>query len=160
MKQVLLYVAILFMSISLVACSSNTQNENTTIGAVAGALIGGGAGSLIGQGTGRVVAVAAGAIAGGLVGGYIGHSMDSSDNAQFCECMNNNPPHKPHHWKNKKTGARYTVIPTSTQVSYNGNNNCRTYETTAWIDGKKQATQGTACRQNDGTWQTMNGNNG
>lgn len=156
MKKVLLSIAILFMSMVMVACSSNTQSENTTIGAVAGALVGGGAGAFIGQGTGKVVAVAAGAIAGALIGGAIGHSMDSSDNAQFCNTMNKCPANKARHWRNKKTGNRYTVIPTSSQMAYQGNNNCRTYQSTAYIDGKKEVTQGTACRQDNGNWQTVN----
>lgn len=142
------------LSVGLVGCSTNTQSENTGIGAVTGAVAGGLAGSLIGGGTGKVVAVAAGAVAGALLGGYIGHSMDSSDTSRMNSAMNNNPTNKATTWTNGN--AKYTVAPTSNTMTVNGNPNCRRYYTTAIIDGKKQKMSGIACRQSDGNWHTIN----
>ena len=122
--------------------SSNTQNENTGIGAVTGAVIGGVAGSAFGAGTGQAVAIGVGALAGALIGGVIGHSMDSTDNRQLCNTMENNPTNKPHHWKNQKTGAQYTMVPTSKVIAYDGNNTCRQYRSTAVIDGKQETSSG------------------
>lgn len=158
MKKVLIKLLFLMMSISVITgCSSNnTQSQNTGLGAATGAVVGGLAGSLVGAGTGQVVAIAAGAIAGGLVGGYVGHSMDSTDKTKVNQALTSNPPNKSSQWKNKKTQTSYKVTPTSNTIAYHGRANCRTYTTTA-IDanGKKHVTNGTACQQTDGTWQTV-----
>lgn len=143
--------------VGLVGCSTNTQSQNTGIGAVTGAVAGGLAGSLVGGGAGKVVAVGVGAVAGALLGGYIGHSMDSSDNNHLNNAMNNNPTNKSTTWTNKQTGARYTIAPTSNMMTVNGNPNCRRYYSTAIINGKKQKLSGVACRQADGSWHAMNG---
>ncbi|WP_114834787.1 RT0821/Lpp0805 family surface protein [Aquicella lusitana] len=139
----------------MAACSTNTREQNTGIGAVTGAVVGGLAGSAIGSGTGQVVAIGAGAIVGALVGGAIGHSMDSSDNMRATNAMENNPTNKSTHWRNKKSGTRYTVTPVSGRMTVNGNPNCRKYRTSAIIDGKRKTVYGVACRQADGSWQTV-----
>ncbi len=146
-----LVLAATIASVGLAGCSStNTQQENTGIGAVTGAVAGGLAGSLIGGGTGKAVAVVGGAIAGALIGGYIGHSMDSTDNNQMLAAMNN-PKGQSSTWVNQKTGTTYTVTPTSNMITVNGNPNCRRFYTTAIINGKKQSSSGVACQSN-GTW--------
>jgi surface antigen len=144
------------VSIALVSCSTNTQRENTGIGVATGAVAGGLAGSLIGGGAGKVVAVGVGAVAGALLGGYIGHSMDSSDKDKMNSAMTNNPTNKATTWKNSSTGTKYTVAPTSSKMTVNGNPDCRRYYSTAIIDGKKQKVSGIACQQADGTWQAVN----
>lgn len=156
MKQFALK-SILFISVlGLTSCSTNTQGENTGIGAATGAVVGGLAGSLFGQGAGKAVAVGVGAIAGALVGGYIGHNMDSTDHAKCAHVLNNNPPNHPSHWKNDKTGMAYEMTPTSKMMSYQGNPNCREYTTTSTSnDGKTQTTNNIACRQANGNWQVM-----
>ena len=148
-------ILVLILSIGLVACSTNTQKENTGIGAVTGAVVGGLAGSAFGGGTGKVVAVGVGAVAGALIGGYIGHSMDSTDSVKMNSAMNN-PTNQTTHWKNKKTGARYSMTPTSNRMTVNGNPNCRKYHSTAVINGEKHRVYGVACLQSDGTWKAVN----
>jgi surface antigen len=157
MKNVLVNIAVLISvsMLALVGCSSNTQSENTGVGAVAGAVIGGVAGSAFGAGTGQAVAVGIGAVAGALLGGYIGHSMDHSDNQTMCHTLDRNKTNHPSNWHNKKTGATYSMKPTSNVMSYNGNSYCRQYETTATISGKTQTVTGTACRQSNGSWRTV-----
>jgi len=157
MKQLLTNVAILISAsmLALVGCSSNTQNENTGIGAVAGAVVGGVAGSAFGGGTGKVVAVGVGAVAGALLGGWMGHSMDHSDNSSMCHALDNNHVGQPSSWKNRKSGARYTMRPTSDVMSYNGNNTCRKFEITGVMDDKKDTTNGIACKNSNGTWNTV-----
>lgn len=149
-----LIISVTALSVGLVGCSTNTQQENTGIGAVTGAVAGGVAGGLLGGGTGGVVA---GAVVGGLLGGLIGHSVDSSDNNKLNSAMNNNPTNKSTTWTNSKTGARYTIAPTSNMMTVNGNPNCRRYYSTAVMNGKKQKVSGIACRQSDGNWQVVNG---
>ncbi len=147
-------IAVLFGICLIASCSTNTQKENTGVGAVTGAVIGGLAGSAIGQGTGQVVAIGVGAVAGALLGGYIGKSMDSSDKANSYQAMNN-PTNHPGYWKNTKTGAVYKVTPISGMMTINGNPNCRKYIAKSTMHGKKQTTRNIACRQADGTWQTI-----
>lgn len=157
MKQIATYVVILITTamLALAGCSSNTQNQNTAVGAVGGAVVGGLAGSAIGAGTGQAVAIGAGAVAGALLGGWIGHSMDHSDNSSMCGCMDRNSAGQPSSWKNKQTGARYTMKPTSEVMAYNGNNTCRKYQITGVVNGKRETNEGIACRNADGTWRTV-----
>ena len=148
-------IAISMSVLALTGCSSNTQDQNTTIGAVSGAVVGGLAGTAFGAGTGKAVAVGVGAVAGALFGGWVGHSMDHSDNSSTCHAMDHNAPNQPSNWKNKKTGAHYSIQPTSNVMTYNGNNYCRQYESTATMSGKTQSSSGVACRQANGSWQVV-----
>ena len=154
MKDPLVKLAVLVVSIGLVGCSTNTRQENTALGAVSGAVVGGVAGSLVGAGAGQAVAIGVGAIAGALIGGTIGHSMDSSDNVHVYETMNNGPVNKAHYWKNKKTGYKYKIVPTTGRISYKGHHDCRKFYTHAIIKGKKQSLTGIACRVN-GKWHAI-----
>ena len=155
MKKLLVNLMILLASMSLVACSTNTQKENTGVGVVSGAVIGGLAGSLVGGGVGKAVAVGVGIVAGALVGGYIGHNMDHSDSMKMDSAMNN-PTNQSSTWTNSKTGATYTVKPTSKKMTVNGNSNCRKYYTKAMMNGKQQVVHGVACMQSNGTWAAVN----
>lgn len=154
MKQIVTNVAILISTsmLALAGCSSNTQSQNTGIGAVSGAVAGGVAGAAIGSGA---AAVGAGAVAGAIVGGWIGHSMDHSDNSSMSNTLDNNATGQPSSWKNKSTGARYTMKPTSSVMAYNGNNNCRKYQITGVMSGKKDTNTGVACKNSDGSWSTV-----
>lgn len=154
MKSLFVKVAIIVMSIALVGCSSNTQRENTTIGAVTGAVAGGLVGSTIGGGTGKLIAVGVGALAGALLGGEIGKNMQSTDNDNMSQALSNNPSGKTSTWKNQKTGARYSMTPTKMMV-VNGNKNCRQYQARVSMNGKLQVVNGVACLDQNGKWQTV-----
>lgn len=158
MKNSLFNTAILISAslITLVACSSNTQNQNTTVGAVAGAVLGGVAGSAIGQGTGQLLAMGAGAIAGGFLGGAIGRNMQSVDVDNVYNTLDHNRVRKTSKWTNKKTGTKYSMTPMSGTIAYKGHNICRKYHSTVTdIHGKKEKQNGIACRQSDGSWNNM-----
>jgi surface antigen len=157
MKNSLVNVALLisFSTIALVACTTNTQKENTTVGAVAGAVLGGIAGSTIGAGTGQLVAAGVGAIAGGLLGGAIGHNMESTDSEKMNNTLNHNAVRKTSKWQNSNTSTKYTMTPMSQTMHYAGHNNCRKYHSTVMIDGRQQVIDGIACKQADGNWQAM-----
>lgn len=156
MKQALIKSLVLVASACMVvSCSSsNTQGENTTIGAVSGAVVGGVAGSLIGGGVGKAVAVGVGIVGGALVGGAMGHSMDHADNNQTNYALSHTPKHKSHHWKSKN-GTTYTVIPTSKSMKMYGHSQCRKYTMTAKYNGKYEKVHGVACRRADGTWENI-----
>lgn len=154
MKQIITKISLIALIASLTACSTNTQNQNTMIGAGTGAVAGGLLGSLAsGAGSGWVIA--AGAVVGGLIGGYIGHSMDSSDSAHMNAAMDKNSINEPSNWKNDKTGIWYKIVPTSGVVKYHGNHYCRHYVAYGKHHGKTTKTNGVACRGNNGMWQQV-----
>jgi surface antigen len=150
MKDALIKAAILATSISLVvSCSStNTQGENTTLGAVGGAVVGGVAGAAVGGGA----AVAVGIVGGALVGGLIGNSMDHSDYTQTTYALNNTTHHKSYYWYNRSTGTRYTVIPTSKSMAMYGYAHCRKFTVISNVNGNKHTSHGVACRNPNGSW--------
>src|SRR5437016_181277 len=108
MKKALLKIAVVVTAISLVSCSTNTQNQNTAVGAVSGGVIGGLAGSAIGGGVGNAIAIGAGIVIGALVGGEIGSSMDSSDKSHVYTSVSSGHPAT---WKNANTHTVYNVNP-------------------------------------------------
>jgi len=152
MNKVLVKLLVLFLSFSLVACSTNTQKQNTGIGVATGAVAGGLLGSLVGGGTGQAVAIGVGIVAGALIGGSVGHSMDSSDQAHLNSAVTTGNSDS---WTNSKTKSSYTVVPSKHYITVNGNPNCRRYTTTAIIDGKTTKVHGVACRQTDGSWKAV-----
>lgn len=157
MKNSLLNLILLITisTLALVACTTNTQKENTTAGAVAGAVLGGIAGSTIGAGTGQLVAIGVGAVAGGLLGGAIGSNMENADTQKMNNTLEHNAVRKTSKWTNKKTGAQYTMTPMSRQMSYHGHDTCRKYHSTITLDGKTQAVNGVACKNEEGNWQAV-----
>lgn len=156
MKNGLLVILTTLATLGIVSCSTNTQKQNEGIGAVSGAVIGGVAGSFIGQGTGQIVAAGAGAIIGALVGYEVGKNMDNIDCKNTDVALNDNPKGKASRWTNKKTGAMYSVVPTSKPMQMGSNDYCRTYRATSVVNGQKNTMTGTACRQSNGTWKTIN----
>ena len=143
------------MSAALVACSSNTQSQNTAVGAVTGGVVGGVAGSAIGQGVGHAVAIGTGAIVGVIIGGMIGQSMDSTDKTHTYQTMNTGEMNRADTWTNPNTGTTYTIMPTSRVMTYGDYKYCRKYHSVAHINGKKHKSRGIACKNEDGTWVTV-----
>lgn len=149
MKVVLTKLAVICAVVSLAGCSTNTQNQNTGIGAVTGGAIGGLAGAAVGGGA----AIGVGLVAGALVGGIIGHSMDSTDNVQVYQSVKSG---KSTTWVNTKTGTRYKVTPRGRYMTVNGNHHCREFSTVAYYtNGETQKSYSIACRQMDGSWKTV-----
>lgn len=139
----------------IAACTTNTQKENTAIGAVAGAVLGGAAGSAIGSGTGQLIAMGVGAVAGGLLGGAIGNNMESSDSRKMNNTLDHNDTRKTSKWTNKNSHIQYSMTPMSAHMAYKGYENCRKFYGTITADGKMQTVNGMACKQDDGTWKAV-----
>jgi surface antigen len=124
------------------------------VGAVAGGLIG----SQFGGGTGeRIAAGLAGAAIGGLIGNRIGAGMDDEDKqrayAAQMDALERSPSGAPVSWKNPDSGRYGTVVPGPAYQQ--AGRNCRSFTHTIYIDGTPQTARGTACRQPDGTWQSV-----
>lgn len=154
MKQTLLKLTLIAMVISLTACSTNTRDENTAVGAGSGAVIGGLVGS-IAKGAGSGWVIAAGAVVGALIGGVIGNNMDSSDSSHINATMNNNDINQPSNWTNTNSGTWYKIVPTSGVMTYKGNPSCRHYVAYAKVNGHTTKTRGIACRMDNGMWQQV-----
>ena len=140
------FVLVCVASAVLIACNTNTPNED--VGVVTGAVAGGLLGSAVGGGTGQVVAIGAGAVAGALIGGAIGRSMDDNDRYQVVTALDSN--HRTY-WVNDRTHTTYTVVPRK-RVHVSGYGYCRRYYTIVIVGGQKQRVWGTACRNPNGNW--------
>jgi surface antigen len=124
------------------------------VGAALGGAAGGLVGSNIGKGSGRTAATIGGVIAGLFVGGSIGRSMDMADQACTGEVLEHVQDNQTVVWQGQNQSG-YWVTPMRSYEAGNGSY-CREYESDAVIDGRRQQTYGTACRQPDGRWQIAN----
>lgn len=96
-----------------------------------------------------------GGILGVIVGGNIGQSMDRADQGCVSQVLEHAPAGQRVAWTDPDNGGRYQVVPERSYRNRDGQS-CRKYLTTALIDGYNQQVSGTACRQPDGTWRTIN----
>lgn len=149
--RILKYFAIGLVAISLGACANSGMGPKQTGGTVLGAIAGGVAGSQFGSGSGRLIATGIGTLLGAAVGNNIGQSLDRADrqylhNASYQAFETGNTQR----WNNPQSGHYGVVDPAPAYQS--GNNYCREYQQTIYIDGEPQTGTGTACRQPDGTW--------
>lgn len=154
MRQTLTNIALIVLMFNLVACSTNTKETNTAVGAGTGAVAGGLVGTLA-TGAGRGWVIAAGAVVGALIGGTVGHSMDSTDNVNMNTALDKNEINQPANWTNNKTGMWYKIVPTSGFVTYRGNSNCRHYVAYGKHNNKTIKNKGLACRLDTGMWQQV-----
>lgn len=129
-----------------------------TVGTLGGAVLGGLAGSQIGGGSGQLWATGAGALLGAFVGNEIGSSLDKADRTYASQAMTkayDAPVGQEITWDNPENGRHGSVTPVREGRSASGEY-CREYQTTVYIDGRKQSAYGNACRQPDGSWQVAN----
>ncbi|HKW55429.1 MAG TPA: glycine zipper 2TM domain-containing protein [Stellaceae bacterium] len=124
------------------------------IGAALGGATGGLIGSNIGKGKGRAVATVGGVLVGLFVGGKIGRNMDQLDQACAGQVLEHAPDRQTVVWQGQNGGDGYWVTPTRSYAAGNGRY-CREYTSDAVIAGRKQQTYGTACRQDDGSWEIV-----
>lgn len=136
-------------------CNQNETGGGEILGTLAGAAIGGLIGSQFGGGTGNKVAIGAGVLAGGLIGNKVGKSMDCKDHQYHQEttqdALETQPTGQTSSWTNPDTGHSGKVTPTKTYTSSDGVP-CREFTQTIYVDGEYEEVEGTACRQEDGTW--------
>jgi surface antigen len=142
----------LVASFGLAACETK-QEGGTAIGAITGAVIG----NQFGKGSGKVAATFAGAVIGGIVGNQIGKDLDEEDRrmaaAAEYQALEYGKPGAPTPWDNPQSQHRGQIVPGKPYQQ--GSQYCRPYTHTIYIGGQPQTARGTACRQPDGTWQTV-----
>jgi surface antigen len=141
------------VSIALVGCAAPATQEQS--GLVIGGILGGLIGSHVGQGDGRTAAIILGTVIGANIGGNVGRSMDDSDRLKTSLALENVRTGVPSRWVNPDTRNQYTVVPTRTYDATSGAP-CREYTVDAVIGGRLEKVVGTACRQADGSWRTVN----
>ena len=146
----------LLLLVPLIGCQTISDNPKTAIGGLGGAATGGLIAAAAGGGG---AAIAAGVIGGALLGGLIGNMLDSRDKEMQAkaasQALEKTPAGKSVAWQNPDTGHAGTVTPTRTYQTAQGTY-CREYTQTVTIDGKKENSYGTACRQPDGSWKIVN----
>jgi surface antigen len=153
MRRVLI-LAIVMLPAVLSACGpNNKQGTGTVVGAVAG----GAAGAAIGGRDNRIPGMAIGAVAGGIIGNQIGRSLDEQDrriaaNAEF-QALEYGQAGAVTPWDNPQTQHYGQIVPGKPYQQ--GSQYCRPYTHTIYVGGQPQTARGTACRNPDGTWQTV-----
>jgi surface antigen len=154
MRRALIIAIALILPMTLVACGpGNKQGTGTIVGAVAG----GAAGAAIGGRKNRIPGVAIGALAGGIIGNQIGRALDEEDRriaaAAEYQALEYGQPGQPTPWDNPQNQHRGQIVPGKPYQQ--GSQHCRSYTHTIYVGGEPQTARGTACRQPDGTWQTV-----
>ncbi|MBI5448373.1 MAG: glycine zipper 2TM domain-containing protein [Gammaproteobacteria bacterium] len=142
-------------ALTLTGCETTTINKQD-VGALTGGVLGGVLGNQV-HGSGRTAAIIGGTLAGALIGGSIGKTMDDVDKMKVNQTLESTPTNQTSAWTNPDSGTTYQVTPTKTYSREQGGSlqPCREFTTTALIGGKKQEIYGTACRQADGSWKTI-----
>lgn len=143
----------LLAAISLTGCTAPATQEQS--GMVIGGILGGVIGSHVGHGTGRTAATILGTVIGASIGGNVGRSMDDTDRIKAAAALESVRTGVPTSWINPDTRHQYTVVPTRTYDAASGSP-CREYTVDAVIGGRVEKVVGTACRQADGSWRTLN----
>lgn len=127
-------------------------------GAALGAAAGGTAGAILGatnsHGRHQWAATAGGAILGVLLGGTVGHAVDTLDQDCAAEAVAYGPVGAPVGWQSPTYGTEYQVTPVRQYVAQG--TTCREYVANAAVDGRWQQVRGTACLQPDGSWRVVN----
>jgi len=128
-----------------------STSKGNLIGSAAGGAAGGLIGNQFGKSSGKGVMTVLGVIGGALAGGYVGRSMDQTDQGCVSQSLQNAPANQPVAWQNPGSGSSYWVTPTRDRQGPNGQK-CRNFVTDAVVDGRPTKTESTACRQPDGSW--------
>ena len=145
MKATQITTAVLAIFLLSSCMMANKGQLGATGGAAGGALLG----QAIGHDTRSTLL---GAAIGGMLGYVIGNEMDKYDKQMLNNVYENAPSGQASTWTNPDQGNQYQVTP---QAAYTGPNNqqCRKAEVIAIIDGRRERTLTTACRNTSGQWQ-------
>lgn len=151
MKKVYI-VAVVGFTLLLSSCASNDMNGMSRGGQ--GGIGGGAAGAIIGQAVGKSTeATLIGAALGAVLGYAIGNEMDKADEMQLNNAYERGASGRQVSWVNPDSGNNYNVIPQPAYTNSSNNQVCRQAEIEAIIDGQRERTFATACRNSYGEWE-------
>lgn len=137
--------------VNMSGCATDPTQQQT--GMVIGGILGGALGSQIGGGQGSTIATVIGTLVGASIGGNVGRSMDERDRIKVSHSLEAVQSGVATAWKNPDTGNQYSMV--STNTHYQGEKPCREYTIDGIVGGKREKIIGTACRQADGSWQSI-----
>ena len=140
-RNILILVVVAVLTAS---CLANKAQTGAVGGAAGGALLG----QIIG---GNTQATLLGAAIGGMLGYIVGNEMDKYDRTQLNNTYESTPSYEKSTWVNPDSNKEYSVTPQPAYQDPASNRVCRKAEIEAVIDGKKEITESTACREN-GQW--------
>src|SRR5690348_10487512 len=86
-----------------------STSRGNLLGSAAGGALGGLLGSKLGKGSGNTLLTIAGVVGGALAGGYIGRSMDPTDQACVGQTLEHTPTSQTVAWQNPDNGSSYWV---------------------------------------------------
>ena len=151
------FLVLALVGTSIAACAADSGPKEVG-GTAAGAVAGGLLGNAIGGSTGnRLAGTLIGAAVGSFLGNRIGAALDDEDKRQAyaaqMQALETGPSGAPVAWRNPDSGRYGNVVP---GPAYQANGaTCRQYTHTIYIDGTPQTVRGTACRNPDRTWTTV-----
>jgi surface antigen len=119
-----------------------------------GAATGAAAGAIIGQAIGHdTESTLIGTAVGGLLGYIVGNEMDKFDQRQLSHVYERGVSGHTSSWVNPDTGNQYSVTPQPAYHPPRSDKVCREAEISAIIDGRREKTYSTACRDQYGRWE-------
>lgn len=121
-----------------------------------GAALGAAGGGLLAAGLsdGDSRAIFGGILGGALLGAALGDAASGIDRDCFGQALEHAPSHETVTWRNPDEDTTYRFTPTRTYES-EGDGYCREYTTSISIGGREETAFGTACRQPDGSWESL-----
>ena len=153
----ILATAALVLAMQPARAASDCSRTSTggIVGALGGAVVGGFLGSKIGKGTGQLVATGAGVLLGGFLGNELGRRLSCKDQEMASttaqQTLETQPTGAQVAWKNPDSGNSGTRTPVRTYQQTDGTP-CRDFQQIITADGQTEQLEGTACRQQNGTW--------
>lgn len=152
------FLVVLLGASLLGACAKN-EGASRQAGMVIGGVLGGIIGSKMGGGTGRTASIALGAGLGAILGDEIARRLTERDRemaqATLDDTLQNGKPGKQSGWSNPESGNSGTANAGETYEQAKTGKDCRDFETTVFTDGNESTATGTACRNDDGSWEVV-----
>lgn len=161
MKRIVMLCAAALVATSLSAEQARAQGCNdwsggALLGTLGGAALGGFLGSQFGSGSGKLAFTSAGVLVGGLVGNQVGKALTCQDHQQVQtttqQTLETRKTGTTIAWNNPDSGNAGTVTPVRTYQQVDGRY-CREFQQSITVGDRVETGYGTACRQDDGTWQ-------
>lgn len=119
--------------------------------AQSGAVLGAAGGAVVGQAIGHdTSSTLIGTAVGTLLGYMVGNEMDKYDRQRLNTVYEQGVSGQTTSWVNPDSGNSYYVTPSSANTTSTGP--CRNATIDATIDGRRETTIGTACRDSSGQW--------
>jgi len=139
-------LSVLGFLVAIISCSNqlNRAQSGAGLGAAGGAVIG----QAIGRNTGATLI---GAAVGTMVGYIVGNEMDKYDSQQLGQVYERGISGQATSWRNPDSGNMHNVTPQAAVRTESGI--CRTAEVDSIIDGRRETTLATACRDEYGRWE-------